>query len=473
MSKTNLIALAIAAALASPAAYAVDVTPAAPDVFPTNAITGNAQVVVNTGAIAVAAAATDNYLGRSTGYNIRVTLSGGAKFAAAVPAATGINGETVTIAGGGNIGDSSVTYSVVPATGVIEGDGITIAGGDFQVNNAGFLANGTDLAIDVRIGDPVGGNELASRNGTSIADAVQGWLVTYAAPGNTAIRIDVGSASAKKLFSSTGAVNLADTNDFNAGTVTVALNPALTNPMGLALATATAPLVITGADFSAFEAPGAITLQSAAACDGSGTSIAATIAGNALSAAIPAGTTAAALNTNNNICFASDAVTIIEDQAIDASLVVEQVGFTDSPAYTDTADNLLEMDYNGAVKRVWHFNPSTNMAQQSYLRITNSSATPGLFTVDGICDNGTAGTPVTFTLANGNSILLTSQDIELGNADKGLAGAMGTCPANGLIGQSGKRRLTITGEVGAMEVQGFLRNGTSAGAINTNVNNAD
>src|SRR5690606_9008568 len=100
--------------------------------------------------------------------------------------------------------------------------------------------------------------------------------------------------------------------------------------------------------------------------------------------------------------------------------------------FTDTADNLLEMDYNGAVKRVWHFNPSTNMAQQSYVRITNSSATAGLFTVDGICDNGTAGSPVTFTLANGNSILLTSQDIELGNADKGLNGAMGVCPSNGV-----------------------------------------
>jgi hypothetical protein len=76
MSKNNLIALAIAAALASPAAYAVDVT-ATPDVFPTNSITGNTQQVTNTNVIDIAAAASDNYLGRSTGFNVRVSLCGG------------------------------------------------------------------------------------------------------------------------------------------------------------------------------------------------------------------------------------------------------------------------------------------------------------------------------------------------------------------------------------------------------------
>ena len=90
MSKNKLIALAIAAALASPAAYAVDVTPATPDVLPTNAITGNAQVVTNGDTIDIAASATDAYLGRSTGYNVRVTLNGGATFSAAVPAAAGL-----------------------------------------------------------------------------------------------------------------------------------------------------------------------------------------------------------------------------------------------------------------------------------------------------------------------------------------------------------------------------------------------
>lgn len=472
MSKNNLIALAIAAALASPAAYAVDVTPATPDVFPTNAVTGNAQVFVNGDTIDIAADATDNYLGRSTGYNVRVTLGGGAEFAAAVPAATGLNGETVTVAGGGQIGDTSVTYSVVPATGVVEGDGIQIGAGDFQIDNAGFLAGGNDITIDVRVGDPVGGDELATNNGTAIASAEEGFVVTYSAPANTGIRVDVGSNSAKKLFSSTGAVNMADTGVFNAGSVAISLNPNLTNNMGLNLATATAPVTVSGTDFSAFLVAngGSITLQSAAACDGSGTSVNAVVSGDNTSASVAGGTTAASVNTNSNICFTADGVTIIDDQALSASTTVSQVGFTDSPAFTD---DLLSLIYNGAVKRVWHFNPSTNRDQQSYLRITNTSSTAGLFTIDGTCDDGSAGNSVTFTMAAGRSKLLTSDDIENGNATKGLTGAMGVCTADGATGTTGKRRLVITGEVGSMEVQNFLRNGTSAGQINTNVNNAD
>jgi hypothetical protein len=473
MSKNNLIALAIAAALASPAAYAVDVT-ATPDVFPTNSITGNAQQVTNTNVIDIAAAASDNYLGRSTGYNVRVTLSGGAKFAAAVPAATALNGETVTVAGGGNIGDTSVTYSVVPATGVVEGDGIEVAAGDFVIDNAGFLANGTSLKIDVRVGDPVGGNELASTNGTSIASAKQGWVVAYSAPGNTDIRIDVGSDSAKHRFSSDGSVNLADTTLFNAGKVAVSIEPTLTNVLGLDMTVATAPLKITGTDFGAFLTAngGSVSLQSVAACDGSGTTIAATVAADHLSASIPATTTAANLNASPYICFQSDDDTIIDDQVIGATLTVKQATKTDSPAFTDSTSKLLAMMYNGAVKKVWHFNPASNAAQVSYLRITNSSTTAGLFTIDGICDDGTAGNSVTFNMGAGKSILLTSGDIENGNAAKGLTGSMGHCAYNSATGVTAKRRLTITGEVGNMEVQNFLRNG-AGGDINTNVNNAD
>ena len=474
MSKINLIALAIAAALASPAALAVNVTPTTPDVLPTNAMTGNAQVISNGAPIDIAASATDNYLGRSTGYNVRVTLSGGAKFSAVVPAASGLNGETVTIAGGGQIGDTSVTYSVVPATGVIQGDGIEIAAGDFQINNAGFLANGTPLSVDVRVGDPVGGSQLAANNGTTIASAIQGWTVSYAVPASTTIKIDVGTASGKKKFSSTGVVNVADTFLYNAGSVSVALTAGLTQNMGMSLATATAPLKINGADFTAFASGGGtVTLQSAAACDGSGTVINTTISGDKTSASIPAGTTAAALNAANNVCFKANGTTVIDDQDLDATLTVKQTGFADSPAFTDTTGKLLTMAYNGAVKRVWSFNPSTNADQQSYLRIMNTSGTAGLFTLDGTCDDGTAGSSVTFNLASGRSILLTSQDVELGNATKGLTGAMGTCVANSAAGITGKRRMVITGEVGSMEVQNFLRNGTSAGAINTNVNNAD
>lgn len=478
MSKNKLIALAIAAALASPAAYAVDVDATTPAVLPTNAMTGVATVQTN-GAINIVADATDNYLGRSTGYNVRVTLSDGAVFNTAFNPAdvafvsADAHTGTVTIAGGGQVGDNSITFSVVPNDGTTEGDGIAIAAGAFDLKNIGFLATGSNsLEIDVRVGDPVGGGELASRNGTPIISSQQAWVVTYSAGGNTAERIDVGASSGKKLFSSTGAVNLADTNVFNTGSLAISLNPALTNNMGLDPAVATAPLVISGADFSAFEGVGSVHLDDDASCDGLGTVIAAVVSGDNTSAAIPSVTTAAAVNASPFICFAANGTTIIEDQDVDATVTVKQVGMVDSPAFAD-GDTLLPMLYNGAVKRVWHFNPSTNRDQQSYLRITNSSSTAGLFTIDGTCDDASAGNPVTFTLGSGRSILLTSGDIENGNADKGLTGAMGACTPVPAAGVTGKRRLVITGEVGSMEVQGFLRNGTSAGQINTNVNNAD
>lgn len=473
MSKTNLIALAIAAALASPAAFAVDVTPATPDVLPLEAMTGNTQVITNGDSIDIAAAADDLYLGRNTGYNITVTLQGGATFAAAVPVPASLNGETVTIAGGGYDGATSVTYSVEPAQGVVEGDGISINAGDYQVDHAGFMANGAPLQISVRVGDPVGGGTLASTaSPISIASAVEGWVVTYSAPANPDIRIDVGSDSAKKMFSSDGTVNLADTANFNAGAVSIAINPDLTNVMGLSLATATAPLTLTGSDFTPFTNGGSVFLDSVNTCD-SGAPLAATVNSNKTAASIAPATTAAAVNAKPFVCFTSNGDDTIQNQAIGGSVVVKQVSLKDSPTFADSGNKLLDMAYNGAVKRVWAFNPSTNADQQSYLRITNSSSTPGLFTIDGICDDGTAGSSVTFTMAAGRSMLLTSQDVENGNAAKGLTGAMGTCTANGTIGQTGKRRLTVTGEVGTMEVQNFLRNGTSAGAVNTNVNNVD
>jgi hypothetical protein len=126
------------------------------------------------------------------------------------------------------------------------------------------------------------------------------------------------------------------------------------------------------------------------------------------------------------------------------------------------------MVYNGPVVNVYHFNPASNPGQTSYLRISNTSAIGGKVTIEGTCDNGVASaTPASFTLAAGNSVLLTSKDIEQGNAAKGLASGLGPCAVGG------KYRLVVTGEFSTMQVQNFLRNDVSAGTVNTNVNNAN
>ena len=82
--------------------------------------------------------------------DVLVTLGGGAKFAANVPApgaGNALNGETVTIAGGGTVGASSVTYSVVPATGVVQGDGIRILPADFTSDHQATLAGDAGGAV--------------------------------------------------------------------------------------------------------------------------------------------------------------------------------------------------------------------------------------------------------------------------------------------------------------------------------------
>jgi hypothetical protein len=86
--------------------------------------------------------------------------------------------------------------------------------------------------------------------------------------------------------------------------------------------------------------------------------------------------------------------------------------------------------------------------------------------ITGTCDSGTASsTEVSFNLAGGNSIQLSSDDLENGSAKTG-----GTKLTFG-AGCTGKRRINVTGEFSPMTVQNFLRNENTGGTVNTNVNN--
>lgn len=463
MSKNKLLALAVAAAFAAPAAFALDVNVTTPDVFPNIGIANNTTVISNGDTIEIAASSSDNYLGRSTGYNIRVTLGGGAQFAVAVDPAdvAGLNGETVTIAGGGNVGDTSVTFAVEPATNVIEGDGIEIAAGAFSIRNVGFLSTaGSTLAIDVRVGDPVGGSELAASNGNQIASSLQPWNVTFTA--STADqRVDVGAASAKRFFGTSTVGSGAAGTPFHAGNLTFTFSGAITQNLGVTTAASTVDLNITGVDFSAFEG-GDIYLSANSAC-GAGTSL--TI-NSASDTATVTGNTVATHQGLPAVCFVGDDVTQIAAQGIGGNAVIKQTGLPNSPTFTG---NLASIAYNGIVKIVSSFNPASNPSVDSLLRVINTSAVTGLFTIEGRCQNGSALTPVTFTLASNNAVQYSSAELESGNAGAGkpaLSNGLGTCPA-------GRSRLVVTGEVGTAEVQNFLRSSTSAGVITAGHNNQD
>lgn len=472
MSKYKIIAVAIAAALAAPAAFATTVTvgagPATPEILPSNAFVDATIVASNFSKVmTVAADATSVYLGRTTGYNIRITLSQGVFAGNPVATAAGFTGGVSLAGGGDNL--NTATFAVVPdagaagpparAAGVKTGDGIQFVAGAIDIDGVAALGTGGSISVAVQVFDPVGGNQLGATINATLINTIQGWVVTYTG-GDAEQRIDVGATSAKRFFGTTTVGSGAAITPFNAGRIAVALAPALTNPMGLATGTATAPVTIAGADLTAFKGTGAVYLATADTCPTTA-SIPATVAVNSLSAAISNTTTVAAVNTAGFICFNGNDTVAIPAQSISSSVAVAQLNTISAPSVTST--NLTAMSFNGSVANVKHFNPGSNVDQVSYLRVSNESSTAGLVSVAGICDSGVAApTTATFTLGAGQSRLLTSQTLEAGT---GLTTAMGACAT------PGKLRLTVTGEFAPMAVQNFLRNNSSAGQINTNVNN--
>ncbi|MGH8075363.1 MAG: hypothetical protein ACREO4_15030 [Lysobacter sp.] len=467
MSKFNLIAIAIAASLATPAAFATTVsitngTTAGPEVLASNLFVDETVDAINYSRyVDVVANATSVYLGRNTGYNIRLTLSQGEFVVdpAAVAVSNGVTGAAVPVAGGG-AGANTVTYSVTPAAGgVVEGDGIRITAGAIQIEDVEALGAGGEISAAVQVFDPVGGNQLGATINAVLIRTIEGWKVVFT-PGASTQRIDVGAASAKTLFGD-ATVGSGDLDlEFNAGTVAVT-TAALTDTTGLDTSTAKVDLSVAGANFAAFKAVtggnGGSVYLSDAACTAPGVVL--TVAADNQSAKI-SGETVDDVN-GSSVCFDGNSIDQIAAQTISATAEVTDATLIDSPEF---ADDLLAMTYNGAVEYVWHFNPASNADQQSYLRLTNTSSTAGLVTVESTCDSGVVAGDASLTVAAGQSVLLTAGDIENGNAAKGVTGGTGGCA-------TGKNRLEITGEFGSMQVQNFLRNTTSAGLINTNVNN--
>lgn len=492
MSNKKLIAFAIAAALSSPLAMATTVTigagPAsAPEVLPTNAFTTDAIVAKNTSkVVTIKADADDVYLGRTTGYNIRIELLKG-KFSQAMPATlvdavgppalNGLIGNTAsaTLAGGGTIGATSATYSITPVgSGVTAGDGIQFDVDQIQINNLINLTGNVDIRI--KVSDPVGGNQLGSTVDATLISTKQGWVISYAAPVDATFgskqRIDVGSGSNKKLFSPDGTVHSMSAGTstlYSAGTITAALAAGLTDAMGLDATVATVDLTVSGDNFAPFKTGNKVFLSSATNCSAIvGTALA--VATNNLSATNTAAAQTVANVGTASVCFQADTTTAIAAQSLAGSAFVKQTNFLDSPATSESTE-FLNMAFNGIVKTVSSFNPSSNASVDSLLRVINTSSTSGLFTIDGTCPDGTALTKATFTLAGGNNaVQYNSAELQTGTVGVGkpaLSAALGTCPTTGRL------RLTVTGEVGTAEVQNFLRANTSAGFITSGHNNQD
>ena len=101
------------------------------------------------------------------------------------------------------------------------------------------------------------------------------------------------------------------------------------------------------------------------------------------------------------------------------------------------ATGLLEAaPRSGGVARVSMFNPGSNRAQRSLLRLVNDGAEDAAATIEGVDDAGRAGGAVSVTVPAGEALWLSAAELESGGA--GFAGSLG--------GGAGKWRLTVSSD---------------------------
>lgn len=103
----------------------------------------------------------------------------------------------------------------------------------------------------------------------------------------------------------------------------------------------------------------------------------------------------------------------------------------------------------GNTHEVYFANPASNTNQQSFVRIVNLDDSAGLVTITGVDDEGQDNdASVNFSLDANASLQVTSQDLENGNAEKGLTGSLGD--------GAGKWRLAVTSDLN-LAVMSLLR----------------
>ena len=127
---------------------------------------------------------------------------------------------------------------------------------------------------------------------------------------------------------------------------------------------------------------------------------------------------------------------------------IEVVSLIRTPDGFLTAINDVIQD-GGLFHTAYFTNPASNSNQQSFLRVSNATSTSGEIVIDAIDDNGTFSESVTFTLAAYASRQMTIQDLESGNTDKGLAGALG--------GGTGKWRLRLSSNALTFNAMSLIR----------------
>ncbi len=100
--------------------------------------------------------------------------------------------------------------------------------------------------------------------------------------------------------------------------------------------------------------------------------------------------------------------------------------------------------------RIYFANPADNVEQQSFIRVVNTADAVGTVTIAGVDDNGTFAPrgDVQFDLGPFESKNMNAQDLEFGNPEKGLSGALGD--------GSGRWQLTVSSTL-TLQVMNLIR----------------
>ncbi|HBD19531.1 MAG TPA: hypothetical protein DC063_05220 [Arenimonas sp.] len=475
--KKNTLAIALVAALGlagNAAAYTFGTGPTAspgdqnPELIASADIADATTVVALSDDAYVTIAATDNIIGRTTGFGVRLSLSNGAQFVAGTPivnlnADMVLAGWTAVIAAGDGTG--TVVISITPpdggGVGVPEGDLFTLSGIELD-NLEALQTEGATINATIAFFDPVTTQPILTNQTTPLLRSGNPLDLTCSTEGlggnSYTKRIDVGVTedhASKTYFSGSGEIGEADAGNFRAGIVSLVVEPGFTFAYQ---PTDEFTTVVTG-NFGAFDQAGAIAklVPRGAACDAP-----ALVTGvfNADATEITFDYTGATIaitpaGQDVDLCFS---VPFDNEVVIDATSVSVQTTFVRGDfEYTAPGQcQLLPMLYNGSVVKVATFNPAGNTTAQSFLRITNPGSTSGLVTIDAWDDAGVYAGPVTFTLGAKQSKQINSDVIEGGGA--GYTGSLGD--------GAGKWRFLVTGEFAGMRVQSLNRNNTDGTVTN-------
>lgn len=441
-----------------------------PEKIATADITGSSTTITMSESIDIRIDTTDFILGRTTGFNVRVSLVGGAKFGATAP--TIVLGDdlptgwTVTLASGGP-GQAFAVYAVTPPAespgGIQPGDLFSLT--DVQLTNLTSLqTSGNSVTGQVDFIDPVGASVIGGDSTVLLQSGNPVQLSCDADAGNSFSRIDVGqneSHASKTYFSYNGEIGGLNDDRIDLGDITVEADEAFAS--FAYTGTDEFTTVVTG-NFSAFDVAGNSLYLAQDSCFGTEVATAdintttntATFTYTADDAGF--GATGGTLALCARV--AGDNETVIDATSVSVRTTFERDGV---PAVTGAQCSLLPLQYNGSVVRVYNVNPAGNTTAQSFVRVINQSNTDGRVTIVGIDDQGVEHGPISFILNGQHSMQINSDDLENGNAAKGFSGSLGD--------GAGKWRLFVTGEFSGMVVQSLNRNATD-GTV-TNLTDAD